>query len=456
MSQTPQILAGLRETFALGKTRSFEWRHHQLLRLKAMIEENESEFFAALEADLGKSAFESRMTETGSVLNELRHTLKHLKKWMRPRRVSTPLSHQPGRSAIVAEPLGVVLIMAPWNYPFYLTATPLIGAIAAGNCAVLKPSEISSNTTSLLARLVPAYLDEQAIRVVEGGVEASTELLAERFDHVFFTGSEGVGKIVMAAAAKHLTPVTLELGGKSPCIIDTDCNLQIAARRVVWGKFLNAGQTCIAPDYVLVPDKIADEFVARLKASIADAFGPDPKTSPDYPRLVNEKHFGRVREMISGGTIAAGGETDRSTRYIAPTVLTGVDLGAAVMQEEIFGPVLPVIPYGSIEEAIGFINGRPKPLSLYLFSNSAHRRAQVLTRTSSGSVCINDTVMQVAVPDLPFGGVGASGMGAYHGRTTFDTFSHNKSVLTKSEWFDLPLRYPPFSKAKLKLLKLLQ
>lgn len=456
MTATPHILNELRQTFASHKTRSFEWRRGQLLGLKAMIEENETDILDALHTDLGKSGFESRMSEAGPVLGEISHVVGQLKRWMRPRKVSTPVTNQPGRSMIVAEPLGVALIIAPWNYPFYLTAMPLIGAIAAGNCAILKPSEISPATSKMLARLIPAYLDPAAIRVVEGGVEATTGLLAERFDHIFFTGSESVGKIVMTAAARHLTPVTLELGGKSPCIVEPDCDLELAARRVAWGKFLNAGQTCIAPDYVLAHDTVADELVDRLETSIRAFFGDDPKTSPDYPRLVSDKHFDRVSELMSGATIAVGGETDRAARYIAPTVLTGVDADADIMRQEIFGPLLPVIRYGSIDEAIGFINARPKPLSLYLFSNSAPARDQVLAQTSSGSVCINDAVMQVAVPELPFGGVGASGMGAYHGRASFDTFSHAKSVLTKSEWFDLPLRYPPFSRTKLRWLKRFQ
>ncbi|WP_290891857.1 aldehyde dehydrogenase family protein [Hoeflea sp.] len=453
MTQISQTVADLRATFDTGKTKPIEWRRGQLHRLKAMIEENEGAILDALHADLGKSAFEGRLTETGTVLAEIDHVLKHLKRWMRPERVWTPMTSQPGRSMIRSEPLGVVLIIAPWNYPFNLLATPLIGAIAAGNCAVLKPSEISAHTSRVLARLIADYLDPQAIRVVEGAAETAKELLAERFDHIFFTGGETVGRIVMTAAARHLTPVTLELGGKSPALVHEDCDPALAARRVAWGKFLNAGQTCIAPDYVLVQEKAAAAFVAGLKTAVTAFFGADPQTSPDYPRLVSDKHFARVRDLIAGGEIAMGGDSNADTRYIAPTVLTGVDLEAPVMREEIFGPVLPVLTYRSIEEAIGFVNARPKPLALYLFSNSRAVRERVLDETSAGGVCINDVVMHLAVPGLPFGGVGTSGMGAYQGRASFDTFSHRKSVLVRSEWFDVALRYAPFSDAKMKWLR---
>ena len=453
MTKLSDDVAALRASFDSRKTRPEQWRRGQLQRLQAMVEDNESAIHEALHADLGKSGFEARMTETGTVLSEIRHTLAHLTKWIRPRKVSTPLSNQPGHSRIVSEPLGVVLIMAPWNYPVNLILTPLIGAIAAGNCAALKPSEVSSNTSELLGRLIPAYMDPDAIQVFEGGAETSTELLEQRFDHIFFTGSEAIGKIVMTAAARHLTPVTLELGGKSPCIIHDDCDLEVAAIRVVWGKFLNAGQTCIAPDYILVQESVKDAFIARLKASIQALFGDDPSTSPDYPRLVNERHFDRVAGLMSGGEIAIGGETDRASKYIAPTVLTGAEPDAAVMREEIFGPLLPVMTYGSIDDAIRFINARPKPLALYLFSKSGQIHDEVIARTSSGGACINDVVMHLAIPELPFGGVGASGMGAYHGRTSFETFSHAKSVLTKTSHLDIPLRYPPYSETKLRWLK---
>ena len=432
MTSISDRIAALRASFDSRKTRPEKWRRDQLYRLMTMIEENESTINEALQADLGKSGFEARMTETGTVLSEIEHTLSKLKGWMKPKKVSTPLSNQPGHSRVVYEPLGVALIISPWNYPVNLTLMPLIGAIAAGNCAAIKPSEVSANTSKLLASLIPAYLDTEAFDVFEGGADVSTELLEQRFDHIFFTGSEGIGRIVMTAAAKHLTPVTLELGGKSPCIIAADSDLALAARRVAWGKFLNAGQTCIAPDYVMVDETVAQKFVAEMKGAIEAFFGKDPKTSPDYPRIISHRHFDRVKGLITGGTAATGGESDRESRYIAPTLLTDVHRDADVMREEIFGPVLPVMTYDVLDEAISFITSRPKPLALYVFSGSSEIQNEVIERTSSGGACINDVVMHLAVPELPFGGVGTSGMGAYHGRTSFDTFSHARAVLTKS------------------------
>ncbi|MCY0095452.1 aldehyde dehydrogenase family protein [Hoeflea ulvae] len=453
-AQIPGMMAGLRATFESRATRPIEWRRAQLQRLSAMIKDNEAEILAALKADLGRSANESRLVETNTLQGEISHVLRHLKRWMRPQRVPTPLTNQPGRSEIMSEPLGVVLIMAPWNYPVYLVGMPLIGAIAAGNCAVLKPSEISANTSKLLARLIPSYMDAEAIRVVEGDADTANQLLQQRFDHIFFTGSAAIGRIVMEAAAKHLTPVTLELGGKSPCIVTPDCDLEVAARRVAWGKFLNAGQTCVAPDHVLAHESVAGDFVTRLKAATKRFYGDDPKASPDYPRIINDRHFARVSRLIADGTVECGGDTEPASRYIAPTILTGVDPASDVMSQEIFGPVLPVITYANIDEAIGFVSARPKPLALYLFCNDGETRDRVLSETSSGGAVINDVVTHLAVPELPFGGVGASGMGACHGRASFDTFSHAKGVLTKSERFEVKLRYAPFTALKSRLIRL--
>ncbi len=449
----PQAVAHLRATFESRKTRPYAWRVEQLKRLKAMTIEKEEAIFAALKADLGKSSFESFLTETGGDLSEIDHALKHLKGWMKPQKVSTPMSNQPGHSEIVHEPLGVVLIIGPWNYPFDVVVLPLIGAIAAGNCAILKPSELTPNTSALLAEIVAEYMDPDAVRVIEGGVDVASELLAQRFDHIFFTGSPRVGKIVMAAAARHLTPVTLELGGKSPCIINDDADLVVAAKRIAWGKFVNAGQTCVAPDYVLAHEKIADSFVQQLKTTVAEFYGDDPKTSPDYPKIVNEQHFERLTSLIDNGEIVIGGATDRADRYIAPTVLTNVSPDSPIMGEEIFGPILPVLTVADVEEAIAFVNARPKPLALYLFSDDDDVRDKVVDETSSGGVCINDVVMHLVVPDLPFGGVGSSGMGAYHGRESFNTFSHAKGVLVKSTHGEIPLRYPPYTESKFKWLK---
>jgi len=446
-------VAELRRTFETGVTRPYAWRADQLARIAALVTENESSICDALRGDLEKSPYETILTEIRPVAIEVEHTLKHLKRWMAPRRVSTPISNQPGRSEVVPEPLGVVLVVAPWNYPFHLAVLPMVGALAAGNCAVVKPSELVPRTSALLAQIVPRYLDADAVRVIEGGVPQATELLAQRFDHIFFTGSPRVGTIVLEAAAKHLTPVTLELGGKSPCIVHKDADIAVAARRIAWGKYTNAGQTCVAPDYVLAHEAIAPELIAGLKQAIADFYGPDPADSPDYARIVNDTHFERIVSLMSGGDVAVGGQSDPAQRYIAPTVLTNPGPQEPLMNEEIFGPLLPVRTFSDIRDAITFVNARPKPLALYLFAPDGSVRDRVLGGTSSGGVCINDVVMHLVVPDLPFGGVGHSGMGAYHGRASFDTFSHAKSVLTKAELFEVPLRYPPYTETKIRWVR---
>ncbi len=452
-STLPDTVARLRAAFEAGTTRPIRWRLAQLERLKTLCIENEARIADALMADFGKCAFETWLTEIASTLSDIDHALKHLKRWAKPRSVATPISNQPGSSTIVHEPVGVVLIIAPWNYPFLLQVGPLVGAIAAGNCALLKPSELTPKTSALLADLVPAYLDADAFAVVEGGAEVATELLDQRFDHVFYTGSGHVGRIVMRAAAKHLTPVTLELGGKSPCIVADDADLAVAARRIAWGKFINAGQTCVAPDYVLAHPRVIDELVPRLESVIRDFYGADPSASPDYARIVNERHFDRLVALLAGGKAVIGGASARGKRYIAPTVLTGVAPDAPAMQEEIFGPILPLVAVSTIDEAIRFVNSRDKPLALYLFTKDDAIRERVVAGTSSGGVCINDVVMHLAVPDLPFGGVGASGMGSYHGHAGFLAFSHAKSVLSKSERMELPLRYPPYTGLKSRWLR---
>ena len=447
------IVSQLRSTFDSGRTRPASWRLEQLHRLKKMTTDLEDEIFDALREDLGKPAFESWVAETGFVSSEIYCFTKRLQRWMKPKKVRTPLANLPGSSFIHKEPLGVVLIIAPWNYPFLLAVFPLIGAIAAGNCAIVKPSEISSKTSAVIARGIQVYLDNDAIRVVEGGVPEATALLKERFDHILYTGGGIVGRIVMEAASRHLTPVTLELGGKSPCIVDRGANLKVTARRIAWGKFVNAGQTCIAPDYVLALKEIEEELLGYMKSAVSEFYGVDPKSSPDYARIINDLHFERLADLLDSGDIFTGGETDRTERYIAPTILRNVSPDSPVMVEEIFGPILPVLTISDIDEAISFINARPRPLALYLFSNDRSTQRKITERTSSGSVCLNDALMQLFVPELPFGGVGASGIGAYTGRTSFETFSHHKSVLRRSLRFDAPLRYPPYNDFKLKWLK---
>jgi aldehyde dehydrogenase (NAD+) len=449
----PVLVGNLRKAFRTGRTRKKAWRLGQLDRLLAMLSERKHELLAALEADLGKSSFEGWLAEVALMEKEIEHTKKHLSGWMRPQRVRTPLALQPGRCRIESEPLGVVLVIAPWNYPLQLAILPLVGAIAAGNCAIVKPSEVAANTSRVIAELLPKYLDREFFAVVEGGVPETTALLEEQFDHIFYTGNGAIGRVVMAAAARHLTPVTLELGGKSPVIVDAAADLDATARRIVWGKFFNAGQTCVAPDYVLVHRSVEERLVDKLKQCVRDFFGEDPKQSKDYGRIINERHHKRLTALLADGEAACGGQSDVATRYLAPTILRKVSPTSKLMAEEIFGPLLPVLPVDSLDQAIEFVNDRPKPLALYVFTENGDAAAKVLTSTSSGGACVNDTMMHLSVPDLPFGGVGESGMGAYHGKTSFDTFSHKKSVLAKSVRLDLPLRYPPYDDAKAQWLK---
>jgi aldehyde dehydrogenase (NAD+) len=449
----PAVVKRLRATFDSGRTRPLEWRRAQLARMDAMLREQEDVFLGALAADLGKPATEAYAADVGFLFADLGLARKRLGRWMKPRRVPTPLVVQPAKAQIVHEPLGVALIIGPWNYPVQLVLAPLIGAIAAGNCAVLKPSEVAPRTSEVVARNVAQYLDPDCVAVVEGGADETTALLAERFDHIFYTGNGRVGRIVMEAAAKHLTPVTLELGGKTPVIVAADADLDVAARRIAWGKFLNAGQTCIAPDYALVARGREAELVDRLGRAVTEFYGPDPRSSPDYARIVNDRHFERVVRLIDGGRVAVGGESDAGQRYIAPTVLADATPDIPAMQDEIFGPVLPVLPVDGVDEAVRFVNERDRPLALYVFSGRADVARDVIARTSSGGACVNATMFHVAVPTLPFGGVGPSGMGAYHGRAGFETFSHAKSVLTRSTWIDPKLGYPPYTPLKNKLIR---
>ncbi len=445
------IIRKQREFFKTGKPQDVAFRIDQLKTLKQAISEHQSTIISALRADLHKPEFEAYATEVW-VIKEINYALKHIKYWTKPQKVGIGIEQFPGFGRIYAQPLGVVLIIGAWNYPFQLMIAPLIGAIAAGNCAILKPSEIAPHTSAVLADIIQKYFQPEYIALVEGGVESSQQLLAQKFDHIFFTGSTAIGKIVMQAAAKHLTQVTLELGGKSPCIVDTNINIEYAARRISWGKFINAGQTCIAPDYLLVDQRIKQDLLTSIKKCLREFYGDDPAASADYARIINQKHFFRLKEFLKDGDIVIGGETNVAQCYIAPTVIDNVSLSDAVMQDEIFGPILPIVTYNDLAEAIAIINQRPKPLALYLFSTNRNLQERVCRETSSGGVCINDCVMQVAVPSLPFGGVGESGIGSYHGKASFDTFSHYKSVLHKSLQLDPKLRYPPY-KDKLQLLK---
>jgi len=452
LAQAPvkDIIHKQRQFFATGKTKDVEWRIEQLRRLKQAIVDEQEAIINAVKADLGRPDFEAYFEL--AAISEINYALKHLKSWVKPKKVRAGIEQFPASAKIYPEPLGVVLIISPWNYPFQLMISPLTGAIAAGNCAVLKPSELAAHTSRAIADIIQKTFDPAYIAVVEGGVETSQQLLEEKFDRIFFTGGTAIGKIVMQAAAKHLTPVTLELGGKSPCIVDYDVDLNYAAKRITWGKYLNAGQTCIAPDYLLVHSRIKSELLTEIKKCVEEFYGDDPSKSPDYSRIISRRHLERLEPLLKDGEIAIGGQTKPEEKYIAPTVIDRISWESPVMQEEIFGPILPVLEYTDLTEAIAQINARPKPLALYLFSKDKQKQEQVLQETSSGGVCINDTVMQVGVSTLPFGGVGDSGIGSYHGKASFDTFSHYKSVLKKGFRLDPNWRYPPY-KDKLSLLK---
>lgn len=454
-SSTGTLVNGLRYGFAQGVTRSVEWRRTQLRQLRRMLLEHEGEFGAALHADLGKHALESQITEIGFLHSEIEHTLRHVAKWMRPKRVATPVVLQPASAKVIREPLGVVLIIAPWNYPLMLALSPLIGALAAGNAAVVKPSELAPAVSRLLALLVPDYLDRRAIAVVEGGVAETTELLAQRFDHIFYTGNGRVARIIAQAAAEHLTPVTLELGGKSPVYIDDTVNLQEAARRIAWGKFLNAGQTCIAPDYVLGSTAVLDRLAPKLADAIHELYGNAAQANPDYGRIVNDAHFARLIGYLGDGEIVAGGGHNRSDRFIEPTVLAEVRRDAAVMRDEIFGPILPLLAVDDLDDALSFVTSRDKPLAIYVFSECEQVRSRWEHETSSGGLSFGAPVLHISVPELPFGGVGESGQGAYHGERSFLTFSHEKAVLSKPLALDTlsPTIMPPFTQAKTRIVR---
>lgn len=440
------VLNSQRDFFRRGETRSLAFRTKQLKTLARMLKEHREEIQMALKKDLGRHDFESYFGEIDIVRQEIAYTLENLSLWMRDVRVETPPLHQPGKSFIVREPYGMTLILAPWNYPFQLAIAPLIGAIAGGNCCVVKPSEISANTSALLARLIGRYFEPCHVAVIEGGVHETRKLLEQPFDYIFFTGSTKFGRKVMEAAAQHLTPVTLELGGKSPCIVDRGVSLKRVARRICFGKFFNAGQTCVAPDYVLVHEDDRAALIAALQEVIHDWYGDDARQSTSYARIINEPHYERLLNLMSGGKIVSGGIVDAPSRFISPTLITDADPRSELMQEEIFGPLLPLMTYRNLEEVIGFINERPKPLALYLFTRRRKVREQLIRRTSSGGVCINDTLSHLTTSGLPFGGVGASGMGRYHGKSTFDTFTHEKSVMKKSVFPDPSFRYPPYRK----------
>ena len=438
------IVEAQRAFFRSGETLSLKFRQRALCALSKAMKIWESRIAEALWKDLHKSYEEAYLTELSIVLGEIDSHLHHLKRWMLPKHVGTPVKMMPSRSMVMAEPLGCTLIMAPWNYPVQLLLNPLVGAISAGCTAVLKPSPYVPHTSKVLEAMIKETFRPEYIAVVQGNRDVNTALLAERYDLIFFTGSPQLGRTVMRAASENLTPVVLELGGKSPCIVDKDANIGMAARRIAWGKSLNAGQTCIAPDYLLVHEDVKEPLVAALKKEFACLLGPNPKEAKHFVRIVNERAFDRLVGYIEGADVVMGGDYDRSERYIAPTIIDHVDVDSPIMQEEIFGPIFPIVTFRTTDEAIHFVQEREKPLALYYFSESKQSIRKVLKHTSSGGTCINDTIMHIANEKLPFGGVGASGMSAYHGKESFRVFSHYRAVVTTTTRLDLPFRYMPY------------
>ena len=447
-SSISEIVARQRAYFQTGETISVKFRLKALDSLKAAIKKYEAALLEAMHTDLGKSASEGYMCEVGLTLSEISHVRRHLRGWARPSLRCTPLANFPALSRVQYDPYGVALIMSPWNYPVLLTLEPLVGAIAGGNCACVKPSAYSPATSEVLRQLISETFPPEYVAVITGGREENKSLLEEQFDYIFFTGGVSVGRMVMEKAARHLTPVTLELGGKSPVIISPTCNLRLAARRLAFGKYLNVGQTCIAPDYVLCHREVHDTFVAMLREEVVKMYGEAPLTNPNYGKIINRKHYERILTLIDPAKVVLGGQHDDESLRIAPTILDGVTSEDAVMQEEIFGPLLPILTVSSMDEAFAFIASRPHPLALYLFSNDSREQRGFMKGLQFGGGCINDTIMHIASSSMPFGGVGNSGMGGYHGKDSFLTFTHQKSVVRKFNFLDLPLRYQPYARWK--------
>lgn len=443
-----------RKFFLTHTTKDLAFRRQALKALRKAIREWEPRICEALEQDLGKCATESYMSEIGMVLGGLRDTLSHLRSWSKTRSVLAPLAHFPSTCRIEQEPYGVTLVMAPWNYPVLLSLDPLVAALAAGNTCILKPSELAPATSAVLAAMLGEIFPRHYVAVVEGDVEVCNELLEKPFDYIFFTGGPSVGKIVMAAAAKNLTPVTLELGGKSPCIVAEDADIKVAAARIAFGKILNAGQTCVAPDYLLIHRSRREEFITAYRNAVGKMVGYEPLKNSAFPHIINRRHFDRLMGLLQGCEAALGGKGDAESLRIEPTLLTGVTPDSPCMQQEIFGPVLPMLTFESLEEAEQFVLARPKPLACYVFTRSKATEKQLLSHLSFGGGCVNDTIVHLSVPSMPFGGVGNSGMGAYHGKAGFDTFSHARSILKKANRLDLPFRYQPFNGFKNFVLRL--
>ncbi|HLR54563.1 MAG TPA: aldehyde dehydrogenase [Pseudogracilibacillus sp.] len=437
-----KLIESQKQFFLTGETKSYDFRKKQLKRFKTMLTDYEEDIYTALRKDLNKSEHETLTTELGIIYTEISFALRHLNEWMKPETTKTPITHKGTTNMIYHEPYGTVLVIAPWNYPLQLALVPIIGAIAAGNTVVVKPSEHAPHTSRLIQNMITAHFPSEYITVIEGAKETSEALLEERFDYIFFTGSSTIGKIVMKKASKHLTPVTLELGGKSPAIIDEDAQIKLAAKRIVWGKFTNAGQTCVAPDYLYVHHKVYEKFKRRIKKEITNLYGKKPLKNKNYVRIIHKNHFDRLAALKQDGTISFGGEEDQQSLKMAPTVIENVTWNDSIMQEEIFGPLLPVLPFSDIDQVLEKVQQNEKPLALYYFTSSKKKEDKVIHSVSFGGGCMNDTLYHLANPHLPFGGVGQSGMGAYHGKASFDLFSHQKSILKQTNAFDIPVRYP--------------
>lgn len=454
MTKIQLVLENQRNYFNTGATKDLGFRLEKLSILKKSIVKNEKLILKALWVDLHKSEFEAYATEIGIILDEINFAIKHLKSWCKTKKVRTTITNFLSSSYIYSEPYGVSLIISPWNYPFQLLMAPLIGSIAAGNCAMVKPSENSPSTTEVIIKIIQESFCEEFVSVVEpfGGKESTEALLKEEFNYIFFTGSVPVGKIVMEAASKYLTPVTLELGGKSPCIVDKDADVKLSAKRITWGKFLNAGQTCVAPDYILVHKSIKEKLLIEITSYIKEFFGENPINSSDFPRIINERQFDRLVGLLDKGNIVTGGEYSKLENYISPTIIDNINWDDPIMLDEIFGPILPILEFEDLEQVIIMVKSRPKPLALYYFSTNRKNQERIIESIPYGGGCINDTIMHVASPYLPFGGVGASGMASYHGKGSYDVFSHKKSVTKKSNLIDVKIRYAPYNN-KIKLLK---
>jgi aldehyde dehydrogenase (NAD+) len=453
MKDLEDIYCRQKNFYLSNKTRDISFRILMLKKLKEEIIKSEKEIEEALYLDLHKSSVESYITEVGFVLSEINLCIKKLKKWSKPKRVSSSITCFPSKARIISEPYGLCLIISPWNYPFQLLISPLIGAISAGNCAILKPSEHSPNTSKVIKKILDRVFPPEYVFTALGEKEVSQELLEKEFDYIFFTGSSSLGKLVMEKASKHLTPTTLELGGKSPCIVDKDANIEVSAKRIAFGKFLNAGQTCIAPDYLFVHKDIKNVFVKEIIKSIKEFYSEESINSKDYGRIINQGHFLRLRKMLDDGKVIYGGDFNEEEKFISPTLIEDILLDSDLLKEEIFGPILPIISFENIDTLIQELKVKPKPLALYVFSQNKKVQDKIINNISSGGVCVNDTIMHIVPQTLPFGGVGNSGMGSYHGKKSFEAFSHKRSILNRKTWLDLALRYPPFTESKKKIVK---